>query len=527
MRFPPGVTRRSIKDVSFARDGEKRPGFPGRFFIDALPERQDAAHSSGKIDPGQCCSGRWVHCVAIGSNEVGDMFRTAEIPLYFRGAFAGALMLFGLAVAWSPPAAAVPSYARQTGQACAGCHVGAFGPQLTAFGREFKLRGYTMKAGDIKSLPLSAMMVASYSHTAKDQSADAGPNDGPNNNASLQQLSLFVAGRLGDHVGMFSQVTYSDIDKHVAMDNYDIRYANTFTSGKHAGVYGISLNNNPGLSDLRHSQGAWRFPFIGSELAPAPAAAVFSDGGLEQQVIGADAYVSIDSKWYASFGLYRTMSPAFLARINVDYGGRIVGAAPYWRLSWQPGWGGGGLALGLSGLQARIAPDSSSSAVNSYNDFGVDAEYEKYVGDGDMLTFTGNFTHEHQRLDAAFDNGEADRIGHTLNSANLSASYYLNNTYGFTFGWFDISGTHDSLLYAPEPDSGSFNNSPASRGEILQTDWTPFGKADSYKQPWVNLRIGVQYTHYNKFNGGDANYDGNGRSAGDNDTLFLFIWTAI
>ncbi len=434
--------------------------------------------------------------------------------------------LFGLALVWALPAAAVPSYARQTGQACSGCHVGNFGPQLNTFGREFKIRGYTMTGGNDGAVPLSAMMVLSYTHTSEDQSGDAGPNDGPNDNTSLQQLSAFVAGRLSDHVGVFGQVTYSDIDKHVAMDNYDIRYAQAFTRGEHSGVFGVAVNNNPGLSDPRHSQAAWRFPFIASELAPAPAAAVLSDGGLAQQVIGADAYVWLDSKWYASFGLYRTMSEAFLERLNVDFGGRIVGAAPYWRLSWQPGWGGGGLAFGLSGLQARIAPDNGSSLVNRYDDYGVDAEYEKYFGDGGMLSVTANVTHERQRLEAAFANGDADRIRHALNSANFNASYYLNN-YGLTVGWFNVSGSRDELLFAPDPDAGSLNHSPASRGEILQADWTPFGRPDSYAQPWANLRIGVQYTRYDKFNGSRNDYDGFGRNAGDNDTLFLFVWTAI
>jgi hypothetical protein len=43
----------------------------------------------------------------------------------------------------------------------------------------------------------------------------------------------------------------------------------------------------------------------------------------------------------------------------------------------------------------------------------------------------------------------------------------------------------------------------------------------------MNLRLGVQYTMYDKFNGGDHNYDGFGRSANDNDTLYLFAWLAI
>ena len=44
-------------------------------------------------------------------------------------------------------AAAVPSYARQTGQECAACHIGGFGPQLTPYGIKFKLGGYTETGG--------------------------------------------------------------------------------------------------------------------------------------------------------------------------------------------------------------------------------------------------------------------------------------------------------------------------------------------------------------------------------------------
>ena len=40
------------------------------------------------------------------------------------------------------PAAAVPSFARQTGMACAACHT--VYPELTPFGREFKLNGYVL-----------------------------------------------------------------------------------------------------------------------------------------------------------------------------------------------------------------------------------------------------------------------------------------------------------------------------------------------------------------------------------------------
>src|SRR5580704_8951311 len=81
-----------------------------------------------------------------------------------------ALLAFaGLAVAWPGGTAhAVPAFAQQTGQPCTTCHIGAFGPQLTPFGRAFKIGGYTQTGGDgiAAQIPLSAMVLSSFSHTA-------------------------------------------------------------------------------------------------------------------------------------------------------------------------------------------------------------------------------------------------------------------------------------------------------------------------------------------------------------------------
>ena len=57
-----------------------------------------------------------------------------------------AAVVIGAGILIRPPtASAVPSFARQTGQPCATCHT-AF-PELTPFGRRFKLGGYTMGGG--------------------------------------------------------------------------------------------------------------------------------------------------------------------------------------------------------------------------------------------------------------------------------------------------------------------------------------------------------------------------------------------
>src|SRR5579859_2108951 len=55
------------------------------------------------------------------------------------------------------PARAVPSFAQQTGEPCVTCHIGAFGPQLTAVGRAFKLNGYVLNDGNDHFPPLALM----------------------------------------------------------------------------------------------------------------------------------------------------------------------------------------------------------------------------------------------------------------------------------------------------------------------------------------------------------------------------------
>ena len=173
----------------------------------------------------------------------------------FGGAGAFALVLVA-GVAWSPrPASAVPSFARQTGQPCATCHNGAF-PQLTPFGRQFKLNGYTAGGtrcrdseavaagqGEVQ-IPVSGMVVASFTHTQKDL-ADAPANRkgnanglGTNNNAMVQDVSVFIAGQVYCQLGAFVQATYDRPDEAFALDNTDIRYANKTKIGGVDVVYG-------------------------------------------------------------------------------------------------------------------------------------------------------------------------------------------------------------------------------------------------------------------------------------------------
>src|SRR5437764_2167421 len=108
-------------------------------------------------------------------------------------------LIVGAALLGHRPAAALPAYADQTGQACRSCHVGGFGPQLTPFGREFKLRGYTLRAKSF-NVPLSAMAVASYVHTKKAQDEPPTDHSKTNDNAAFDEGSIFLAGGIGSHL---------------------------------------------------------------------------------------------------------------------------------------------------------------------------------------------------------------------------------------------------------------------------------------------------------------------------------------
>jgi len=110
---------------------------------------------------------------------------------------------------------------------------------------------------------------------------------------------------------------------------------------------------------------------------------------------------------------------------------------------------------------------------------------------------------------------------YNLDQIRMNASYWYQNTYGLTIGWQRTWGPANPILFI---DGGSANNKPDSNAFIIEADWVPFGKDSSFAAPFVNLKLGLQYTAYTQFNGGTTNYDGAGTNASDNNTLLLFAW---
>ena len=118
--------------------------------------------------------------------------------------------------------------------------------------------------------------------------------------------------------------------------------------------------------------------------------------------------------------------------------------------------------------------------------------------------------------------GGASNASNTLYDARVNASYYWQNKLGGTIGAFRTSGSSDALLYA-----ANSTNKPDSSGFVFQIDGTPFGGGDGPLAPYLNLRLGLQYTAYMKFDGASKNYDNSGRNASDNNTIRAFAWFAF
>ncbi len=431
-----------------------------------------------------------------------------------------ALLLTGVAAG---PAAAVPSFAVQTGLTCSACHVGGFGPQLTPVGRQFKLRGYTSRTKDF-NLPFSAMAVASYIHTAQNQSGPPAPHFGVNDNVALDQASLFIAGGVGAHFGGFVQTTYNGIDRTFSWDNADLRAVTTLEGGGHNLLLGLSLNNSPGVQDVWNTLPAWGFPYTSSGLAPAPGAAPLMTGAFAQSVLGLTAYALLDDRVYLEAGAYDSLSPGLLRTLGSDpTASRIHGAAPYARAAYQFNSGAQNIEIGAFGLWASLYPgrDESTGTTDVYQDLGLDASYQLAAASG-RYTANVRYTHERQALRATQLLGGAANVDNTLQDLRGDVSYYWKNKIGLTVGAFDTWGSADDMLFA-----GNRRFRPDSRGLTAQLDATPWGDGASPFGRRFNMRFGLQYTAYGQFEGATHNYDCLGHNASDNNTVRLFSWVAF
>lgn len=508
--------------------------------------------------------------VSVTSGDARD-FRMAkdvagriDIPLLIVSGVFAVMLVATLGLAFVPRNAdAIPSFARQTGQPCASCHSGF--PQLTPFGRRFKLGGYTMGGGMSieEAPPISAMLIPTFTKTnVRQDTAPTNPNGYPiahtNNNLVMQQASLFYGGQIYGNLGAFIQGTYDKAASHVFLDNTDIRYADTTKIGDLDVLYGLDVNNGPTVQDVWNTTPAWSWPFLSPTLAPQfSSPGTIIEGGFSGRSVGTGGYVFLNDAIYLEASVYNNLSKGQLNALgqpcnnNSDYVAWMQGvastiypagwnhstpctnaslssASPYWRVAFEPTWGDHSLMIGAFGFYAKTLPGRIMGyGLDQYRDIGFDAQYQ-WLNDPHAITLRFSRISEQQQLNSTYaqgiingwgiypyptGNGGSTSATNNLTSLKTSASYVYDHTYSGTVGYFNVSGSNDDILYGnalTNPVGPSAFGSPAGKGLTVELAYMPFSKEGLKIYPWANVKLGAMYTHYLQIYGRTWNFDGLG-----------------
>ncbi len=414
-----------------------------------------------------------------------------------------ALWLFGIAIVLlsSGSAFAVPSFSRQTGVACSACHTSY--PGLTAFGRQFKLSGYTstnlsqveiapsqtMPGMSINKIPnLSLIVQADESYISR-----ALPGQDKTNANFPKEFGVYYAGRITPHLGTFLQLTY-DSGGDISMDMSDIRY--TGTTGDH--VWGIDFNNGPTFEDLWNSTPGYGWPYVENSTGVDPLMPFLASDDVMTNVLGIGAYDYWNNKLYGYLGVYQS---AKLGNTPAT-GDAIRGGAPYWRFAWTPI---DNLEIGTFGFYSKYHPGSFTTDNDQHVlDTGLDSQYQIYKGNS-VYTFHARYVRE-KRSDI-----EGTSSSLTTHFVNMDANWFYQHRYGLGAGLVLVRGDQSDFYNEIDPDGFKPDSKPDTNGITIQADYLP----------WENVRLSLQYTAYFKFNGSSKNYDGNGRNASDNNALIL------
>jgi len=434
---------------------------------------------------------------------------------------------FGL---FSTPASAIPSFARQMAVPCSTCHT-VF-PSLTAFGRQFKLRGYTLgNALDDKlfpeNLPLAfGMQVANTSVKNRSRGADPDEDFQQANKTIVQQVALYYGGKVAGKVGAFAQYNWDGIEKKWGAEMVDIRYADSATVGGKELAYGVTVSNSPGMADLWNSNPMWSFPHLDTAGVMPMQTSLFDMDALANQVGNVGLYGFYDSQYFLQLGFLRNGQKGIFRALNLNDGpveNAIKGNAPHVRMAWEKTWGPGTFEIGMHYLRADIYPeaDNQNGPTNRYTDVALDSQYQ-YDGGDHMFSLHAFLGREKRSWDASFPAGDASNRADNLTTVKLNGHYFYQRKLGGGIGFFDYHGDTDRARYGMggmgmASAMGNARGSPDTRGWMIEANWLPLENRQ-------NVKLGLRYTAYSKFNGASSNYNGAGRDASDNNSVFGYAW---
>lgn len=467
----------------------------------------------------------------------------------------------GAGAAWialTAPAQAVPVFARQTGHNCEACHTSP--PELTAYGREFKLNGYTF--GEGQPIPVAIGIMASYEHVADNTDHSTGQKICVQcDEFHIDQGSIYFGGKITEDIGMFGQWTFAPENGGTgpwasAEDNTEIRWVHRFstTGGENDSLVGLDINNNLTMQDVWNAVPAWQFPgwFANSQSGFGPAAATFIDGAAlpggtgPQRAIGIGVYTWWRKTIYAEISEYQKPWGSFSWLVNGSGNNQCPGSgqvvsgcapsdvmahwSPYYRLAYSHDWDYNSIEVGIFGITSRTYWDAAywtplsveqsfgfttpGNATDSYHDIAVDAQYQYNRNEPWVFTAATSFIHENTNLQALAANGLASNTGDKIDEFKIRGTLYYLRTFGGSLSYVNLTGTSDPLRYGQGSSGGSGSGSPNSSYWDVELDYVP----------WQNMKFLLHYTAYTKLNGGTGNFDGFGNNASGQNVLFGGIW---
>ena len=429
------------------------------------------------------------------------------------------------------PAFAIPSFAAQTGQPCSACHVGAFGPQLKPYGRDFKLYGYVTSDRPKDNLAdnwyerFTMMAKGGFTHTNSGQSPAPAEGTGPNDNFTFDQLAGYYGGRITPEIGGIQEFSYDGINHKLFWDAMDVRHAWEGTVLGTDYVGGILASNQLGNTSFWNSTPPNSFPYNSSGVAPSPQAGNLFDDTLNGQVFGPGAYISWNSWLYAETTLYFPLNRRVDQTLGNPSPAKYDGVIPFWHAAiehdffnhehyFQVGTFGATADRYPGGISVN-GPATVVGPKDHITDIALEANYQWLADLHNMISAHATYTHEKEDLNATFSQGASDNASNHLNTFKADVTYSIDDTYVPSLQYFKTSGSRDATLY-----SSSLNGSPNSEGYTIDLAYVPFGKPDSPGYNWGNMRAALEYTGYTMFNG-------TSKHATDNNTIFLNLWFTL
>lgn len=442
----------------------------------------------------------------------------------------GLAFILAILLSAAPAAHALPSYARQTGQRCSSCHVGGNWPQLTPWGRFFKLSGYTAgkslyggKSG-LQYVPVGVFGQLGATWAAQPNNSQGTPVVSQNGSPQAYEFSAEAGTKLTDFAGVFYEYGLGNTFPgwKGATGVADVRGVHFFHPGRQELLVGINSNNNPTVQDVWNTLPGWGYPYyVSPQSLGGPASPLFSN--LAGQAASIGIYALLNRQVYAEFSEYRVATNFFrwmsagtsFANGSATY---ISGYNPYWRVYWTKEHGSHVFMVGTVGMHSNVYPNSAvpSGPTDAFTDYGFDAQYD-YMGGRNMASVRFRYLHENQAWDASFPLGGSSTPNGNIRSLSVNGTYTLRDRWAFTGGYFANNGSDNADLYAvTDPLGNQLTASPNTTGYTLEVT----------RNLTQNLKLTMQYNGFFKFNGLTGNIDGLGRTPGDNNTLWLSLFMA-